>query len=531
MATGRCDVAIVGSGFTGSLLARILAKLGRSVVLLERGTHPRFAIGESTTPLANLSLERIARRYGLQDCFQLAAHGRWIKHLPHVRRGLKRGFTFYRHHANEPFRNAGLDSERLMVAASPNAHVADTQWVRADVDHHLVRAAIEAGVDYRDRAELTSCEITADRAKLGGRRDGMEFGIDAGFVIDASGPGGFLAKRLDIPDALNRTHTRSGLVFSHFADVPLMHSVVGALPDGPYPDDWAAVHHIIDEGWMYSLRFDDGTVSAGFVIRGDGTQSAGGTEAPERIWWRLLDRYPTLGDVFGGAKPLMPMKYVPRIQHRLATATGARWALMPHTFAFVDPLYSTGIAWGLRAVERLAFAFESNGTPRAEDLARYDDLLRREGDQIDHLVAGSYHAMMHFDVFAAQALIYFATVSHAETRQRVAPSDDVAWSGFLGVGDEALDAVPRESHERLGRLTQGGRRAATHDERREFVEWASAAIAPRNIAGFADPARHNLYPIDLDVLLDRHQLLGLERDQLVAALPTLRGMAPEPAFE
>src|SRR5438552_4639451 len=93
-----CEVAIVGSGFAGSLLGRVLAVLGYDVVLLERGTHPRFAIGESSTPLANLSLERLARTYGLTDCYHLAAHGRWLERYPAVRRGLKRGFTFYRHH-------------------------------------------------------------------------------------------------------------------------------------------------------------------------------------------------------------------------------------------------------------------------------------------------------------------------------------------------------------------------------------------------------------------------------------------------
>src|ERR1041385_4825856 len=91
-----CEGAIVGSGFAGSLLARVLASLGYDVVLLERGTHPRFAIGESSTPLANLSLERIGSRYGLDDCYQLATHGRWLEHFPNLRRGLKRGFTFYR---------------------------------------------------------------------------------------------------------------------------------------------------------------------------------------------------------------------------------------------------------------------------------------------------------------------------------------------------------------------------------------------------------------------------------------------------
>jgi hypothetical protein len=57
------DLAIVGSGFGGSLLAMIARRLGRSVVLLERGRHPRFAIGESSTPLANLLLEEMAIRY------------------------------------------------------------------------------------------------------------------------------------------------------------------------------------------------------------------------------------------------------------------------------------------------------------------------------------------------------------------------------------------------------------------------------------------------------------------------------------
>src|SRR6266853_3313160 len=131
-----CEVVIVGSGFAGSLLARILAVQGYDVVLLERGTHPRFAIGESSTPLANLTLERLARRYGLDDCYDLAAHGRWVARFPELRRGLKRGFTFYRHHAGRPFANAGLRSERLLVAASPNDHVADHHWLRADVDHH-----------------------------------------------------------------------------------------------------------------------------------------------------------------------------------------------------------------------------------------------------------------------------------------------------------------------------------------------------------------------------------------------------------
>jgi FADH2 O2-dependent halogenase len=529
-----CEVAIVGSGFAGSLLARVLAVLGYDVVLLERGTHPRFAIGESSTPLSNLSLERIGVRYGLADCYQLATHGRWLAQFPELRRGLKRGFTFYRHHPHQPFANRAFDSERLLVAASPHDSLSDTHWLRADVDHHFVRQAIAAGVDYRDRVELTESDVTSDSVRVTGSRNGTAFELRANFLIDASGPNGFLARQLSIPSGLERTETRSALVFSHFDGVRLMKDVVPGMPEGPYPDDWAAVHHVIDEGWMYSLRFDDGVTSAGFLLtpRGIASLKSSDTSDAEALWRASLHRYPTLASAFADATPLMPIAFRPVIQHRLTRAAGERWALMPHAYAFVDPLFSTGIAWSLRAVERLALAFESAArgrrVPDVEVLTRYDAMLGAEADQIDLVVAGAYEAMAHFELFAAQAMLYFAAVSFAEVSQRLAPEEATAWNGFLGVGDPVLEPLPREALRRLRQITQRRDEVGSSDERRGFAEWIRQAIAPRNIAGLADPERRNLYPVDFDALIEGHALLGMSRDQVLEALPALRGMSPEP---
>jgi FADH2 O2-dependent halogenase len=371
--------------------------------------------------------------------------------------------------------------------------------------------------------------------RLSGHRDGVDLELETAFVIDASGPGGFLARQLQITSGLDATETNSGLVFSHFTGVGSVRNIVPGLPDGPYPDDWAAVHHVIDEGWMYSLRFDHGVTSAGFVITPRGLAGLElSDQDPVRLWNALLRRYPTIGSVFEQSTPTMPIRFVPRIQHRLTQATGSRWVLLPHAYAFVDPLFSTGIAWGLRAIERLALAFESRSArrslPNANTLDRYGTLLAAEADQIDHIVAAAYESMAHFDLFAAHAMIYFATVSYAEVKQRVVWEDDVAWRGFLGVGDAVLGPLPRESLRRLREITR--RRGDAEDEatRRRYVEWARGAIAPRNVVGLADPARHNLYPVDLDRLIDRHALLGLSREELVAALPALRGVGPEPVF-
>ena len=527
-----CEIAIVGSGFAGSLLARVLAVLGYDVVLLERGTHPRFALGESSTPLANLSLERIATRYGLPDCYQLATHGRWLASFPELRRGLKRGFTFYRHHPGERLADHGADLERLLVAASPEDSLSDSHWLRADVDQHFMREAVAAGVDYRDRVEVTAADFAAGAVKLTGTRSGAPFQFRASFVVDASGPSGFLARQLAIPSGLDRTRTRSSLVFSHFGGARLIGEVEPGMPPGPYPDDWAAVHHIVDEGWMYSLRFDDGVTSAGFLLTPRGMESLNGsfTDGPT-LWAELLRRYPTVADAFAGAKPLMPIAYRPSIQHRLTRAAGERWLLLPHAYAFVDPLFSTGIAWSLRAVERLGLAFEeAAGRARIPDagvLTRYDAMLSAEADQIDLVVAGAYEAMAHFDLFAAQAMLYFATVSFAEASQRLAPSDSAAWSGFLGVGDGAMEHVAGQSLQKLERITQGRAEPGSALEREGFSEWMARALAPRNIAGLADPRRRNLYPVDFDALIEGHALLGMSRDQVLAALPALRGMSPE----
>ena len=238
--------------------------------------------------------------------------------------------------------------------------------------------------------------------------------------------------------------------------------------------------------------------------------------------------------LFADARPLMPVAFHSRIQHRLTRAAGERWALLPHSFAFVDPLFSTGIAWSLRAIERLALSFEpaaqGRRVPHRDQLTRYETQLSAEADQIDRLVAGAYEAMAHFDLFAAHAMIYFATVSFAEAHQRIAAEETAAWSGFLGVGDPVAEPLFGESLQRLRRITRGAGLTGSVDERRDYAQWANRAIAPRNVAGLADPQRHNLYPVDLDLLIERHDLFELSRDQIVAALPALRGMAPEPSF-
>ena len=98
--TASFDIAIIGSGFAGSLLASIARSLGKSAILIERGEHPRFTIGESSTPLANLLIETLADRYQLPWLRPFSKWGTWQATYPNIGCGLKRGFSFFHHKAS-----------------------------------------------------------------------------------------------------------------------------------------------------------------------------------------------------------------------------------------------------------------------------------------------------------------------------------------------------------------------------------------------------------------------------------------------
>src|SRR5579863_5551739 len=192
----RYDIAVVGSGFAGSLLAMIARRLGHSVVLIEKGTHPRVVIGESSTPLANLLLEELCVRYDLAALRPLAKWGSWQRAHPEVACGLKRGFTFHHHGLDGTHSFDAGHQDQLLVAASPHDEIADMHWYRADFDHFLVKEAEKLGVDYFDRVALNGFEDDGKEIQLRGERGCQSINIRAQFVVDATGPRGFLHRAL-----------------------------------------------------------------------------------------------------------------------------------------------------------------------------------------------------------------------------------------------------------------------------------------------------------------------------------------------
>ena len=61
------DVVILGSGMAGSVLATILAKHKAKVLMLDKASHPRFAIGEALTSHTEKLLSLLSHQYAIPE--------------------------------------------------------------------------------------------------------------------------------------------------------------------------------------------------------------------------------------------------------------------------------------------------------------------------------------------------------------------------------------------------------------------------------------------------------------------------------
>jgi FADH2 O2-dependent halogenase len=484
----QVDLVIVGSGFGGSVMAMVARRLGLSVVLLEQGRHPRMAIGESTTPLSNLLLERMSATYDLPRLAPLAKWGSWQRAYPQIACGLKRGFSFFG------------QTERLLVAASPRDEIADTHWYREDVDHFLVKEAQSLGVEYYDRVRIEDLVLADDCASLFVRAAEKSFRLNARLLIDATGPRGFLHRSLQLSESGLPGMPLTESLYSHFTGVGRTDCSEVTVP---YPVDDAAVHHVFDGGWVWVLRFNNGVTSAGVAATRAAAAELNLSEG-ELAWRRLLERLPALRSQFEYAVPCQPFRHMPAVGFRSATMAGKRWAMLPSAAGFVDPLLSTGFTLTLQGVERLAQIVKGDF-----DSAELSMRLQGYAKQTDYelmsasrLIGALYATMDNFSAFTAVSLLYFAAVSFSEAAFRL-DKPELA-TGFLLPSASAL--LERAHTLRSGAETQA------------FTEEVQRVIEPFNLGRFGDPALQNQYPVRAEDLLEAGFKLGVGRAEIVAMM-------------
>jgi FADH2 O2-dependent halogenase len=506
---GAFNIAVIGSGFAGSIIAMIARRLGRSVVLLEKGRHPRFAIGESSTPLANLILEELSDRYDLPRLRPLTKWGTWQQMYPQIACGLKRGFTFYHHEAGRAFMDDDTHQRQLLVAASPNDRIADTHWYRPDFDAFLMNEARQLGAVYLDEVDLWGVNTEPKRPIIQGRHRGQPLEIHAEFIIDATGPRGFLHRALDLPEVPVPHLPATQALYSHFTGVKRWEELHRDVSDGnrPYPPDDAALHHVFDGGWMWVLRFNNGITSAGVACR----QGALDLTRGEISWREFLEKFPSVRAQFADAKATLPFVHAKKLSFLTGEAAGANWALLPSAAGFIDPLLSTGFPLTLLGIERLARLIETkwDRADFAAELSNYSMQTTMEIVSAGRLVAALYASMHDFELFRALTLLYFAAASYTESARRLG-KPELAGGTFL-LGEHPTFAA------RCRSCAEAALRHPTGPRRELLLRAIQQAIQPVDIAGLGHD-RKNWYPALAEDLFANAEKLRATPEEIQAML-------------
>ena len=397
----RYDVAIMGSGIAGGMLAAVLARNGVSVLLLDAGTHPRFVIGESTIPFTSGMTRIIADRYDVPEIKPLSSFRGVQKHVSR-NCGRKQNFGFIYHQQGR-----SQHPEQVNQLVVPSILRTESHLFRQDVDAYLFHTAVKYGARPRLNTKIVDVDIDpGDGAVLRSDR-GEEF--RAQYVVDASGFRSPLADKYALRETPTRARTNSRSIFTHMIGVRPYDDAPSAQKHGQ-PNPWhnGTLHHVFDGGWMWVIPFDNHPDShnplCSVGINFDPRVHPRGDASPEQEFDAFLKRFPDIAWQFADARPVRPWVATGRLQYSAKQVVGERFCLTSHAAGFIDPLYSRGMTNTMELINVMAWRLidaARDGDWSTERFEYLETLQQGLFDVHDDLAYSSYVAFRDYDLWNA----------------------------------------------------------------------------------------------------------------------------------
>lgn len=343
------DIIIVGAGLAGTSLALVLERNGLNVALIDKSTHPRFALGESLLKPTVLWLKALSKRFNAPELGDLADFQRITEKVGPTS-GVKKCFGFIRH---EEGQLRAKDRWWLNSPVDYDNEVCESHLFRQDIDAYLFHACAAecqitvTGSDIRD--------LNIDDSKVTLSVNSTE--ISGEFIVDCTGHGSILANKYGSRDEKCTFKTDSESIFTHFVDVAAFETC-SSEKEPALPWSHGTLHHLIDEGWIWVIPFDNHSdavnniVSVGVTFTADHKPSK--ELKPEALWDLLLKKYPLLKSQFGAAKPVRPWIRTNKLQYSSSTAIGERYCLVGAAYGNIDALFSRGMLNTFQSVYLLA---------------------------------------------------------------------------------------------------------------------------------------------------------------------------------
>ena len=301
-----CDVLVIGGGPAGSTIAAVLAERGRDVVLLEKAHHPRFHIGESLLP-ANVQL---FDKLGLRE---------EVERFGMAKYGVEFVSPTHEHQAMVEFAEAW---DKSMPYA--------WQVRRSELDELLFRSATKKGARAFEGCRARKVEFVAGGATVESELDdGAKKTWRARFVVDASGRDTLLANQLRCKHK-NTKHNSSAL-YAHFKGAKRL---PGKL-EGNITILW------FEHGWFWFIPLADGTTSIGAVCWPYYLKSR--TKPLPEFFADTIALCPALGERLAGAELVSEVHATGNYSYSSSHASGERYLMLGDAYAFIDPVFSSGV--------------------------------------------------------------------------------------------------------------------------------------------------------------------------------------------
>jgi FADH2 O2-dependent halogenase len=403
------EVLIVGSGIAGSTLGLVLGKAGVRTLVIEKGAHPRFAIGESTLPTTTLLMRRLARDYGVSEledvCHYFGLRQLGLTAYP------KQHFWFGYHRPGKPL----ADGDQLLFDTIRPPIGPDVHFLRSDVDAFLTSRLSKYGVDYSERTEISEFEQDGDAWRVGLKTHQGDRTVRVRLTIDCSGHASYFARRFGLRDDPPRLTTNTRSLFSHFRGVRPLEEAIGRPHRYHRDRDRGTVHHCFDGGWLWVIPFDNGVTSVGLQLD-NARFPLDPNVAPEDELRDWIARFPTMQAHLGGMQPIRPYTRTGRVQFTASQVVGVGFILAPHAAGFIDPLYSTGMLLTMAFINRMALLLRSamaTGDFSREQFLPIESLFFEELAHMDRIVGGTFASFRDFATFKQ----YWRTFAHASAVQ------------------------------------------------------------------------------------------------------------------
>ncbi|HPF38279.1 MAG TPA: NAD(P)/FAD-dependent oxidoreductase [Phycisphaerae bacterium] len=321
--TNAYDCIIIGGGPAGATTATLLAKHGRSALVLERYPFPRHRVGESLMPQTYWTFKRLGMLEKLQ-----------AMDFP-----VKESVQFVTANGKEsaPF---------FFTDRDPNEW-SRTWQVRRDVfDKMMIDNAVANGAEVIHGANVREVIMDGERAK-GVRAivDGKVREFAAKVVVDASGQSGLLSRQLGLREPDERLKNAS--IYAHYRNCE--------WEEGRNAGATIIMHTRDRNGWFWwiPLNEKDRLVSVG-VVAPPSYLCTGRGDDPAMTLDEEIANCPGLQSRLGKAERIGKVYVTADFSYRSRRMAGDGWVLIGDAFGFLDPVYSSGVMLALKSGEYAA---------------------------------------------------------------------------------------------------------------------------------------------------------------------------------